>query len=51
MLSRVREETAQGLTEYALLYLGVALALIVLLGVFGEQVTDVYQRIIIQLPF
>ena len=39
-------ESGQGLVEYALILLLVALALIVLLTVFGSQVSDVYSNII-----
>ena len=51
MLSRVGEHEAQGLVEYALILLLVALALIVILGVFGGELYDSYQYIIDQLPF
>ncbi|MEE9599618.1 MAG: pilus assembly protein [Anaerolineales bacterium] len=39
-------ESGQGLVEYALILLLVALALIVLLTVFGSEVSDVYSNII-----
>lgn len=39
-------DTGQGLVEYALILLLVALALIVLLSIFGVQVADVYQNLI-----
>ena len=39
-------ESGQGLVEYALILLLVALALIVLLTVFGSEVADVYGNII-----
>jgi len=39
-------ESGQGLVEYALILLLVALALIVLLTVFGSEVSDVYANII-----
>ena len=39
-------ESGQGLVEYALILLLVALALIVLLTVFGLEVSDVYANII-----
>jgi len=39
-------DTGQGLVEYALILLLVALALIVLLSIFGVEVADTYQNII-----
>ncbi|MGB2964296.1 MAG: pilus assembly protein [Anaerolineales bacterium] len=39
-------DTGQGLVEYALILLLVALALIVLLSIFGTEVADVYQNLI-----
>ncbi|MCJ7717342.1 MAG: pilus assembly protein [Anaerolineales bacterium] len=39
-------ESGQGLVEYALILLLVALALIVLLSIFGTEVADVYSNII-----
>ena len=51
MLSRLREEAGQGLTEYGLLLILIAIALVLLLVVFGEQVVDIYQWIIDHLWF
>ena len=39
-------DTGQGLVEYALILLLVALALLVLLSIFGTNLADVYQNII-----
>jgi len=39
-------ESGQGLVEYALILLLVALALIVLLSVFGSELSDVYSNVI-----
>ncbi|MCK4801909.1 MAG: pilus assembly protein [Anaerolineales bacterium] len=39
-------ETGQGLVEYSLILLLVALALIVVLSIFGSDLADVYSNII-----
>ena len=39
-------ESGQGLVEYALILLLVALALIVLLTVFGSELSDIYSNVI-----
>jgi pilus assembly protein Flp/PilA len=39
-------DTGQGLVEYALILLLVALVLIVILSIFGTNLADVYQNII-----
>jgi pilus assembly protein Flp/PilA len=39
-------EFGQGLVEYALILLLVALALIIILTVFGQEVSEVYSNII-----
>ncbi len=39
-------ESGQGLVEYALILLLVALALIVLLTIFGSEISDVYANIV-----
>ncbi len=39
-------ESGQGLVEYALILLLVALALIVLLTVFGSELSDIYANVI-----
>ncbi len=43
-------DTGQGLVEYALILLLVALALIVILSVFGTEVADAYSNIIDSFP-
>ena len=43
-------ETGQGLVEYSLILLLVALALIVVLSIFGSDLADVYSNIIDNLP-
>ncbi|MGB5934079.1 MAG: hypothetical protein WBH57_13565 [Anaerolineae bacterium] len=49
MFRRVREEVAQGQTEYALLLAAVSLALLLTLIYFGGSLIDTYQWIIGQL--
>lgn len=49
VLSGIREEPGQGLTEYALILLLIALVLIVMLTVFGDQISNTYQYIISRL--
>jgi len=46
---RVREEVAQGQTEYALLLAAMSLALLLMLFYFGGRLSDTYQWIINQL--
>lgn len=46
VLSGMGEEAGQGLTEYALILLLIALVLIVMLTVFGDQISNTYQYII-----
>jgi len=43
-------ETGQGLVEYSLILLLVALALIVVLSIFGSDLADVYSNIIDNIP-
>ncbi len=43
-------EFGQGLVEYSLILLLVALALIIVLSVFGTELADVYSNIIDQIP-
>lgn len=43
-------ENGQGLVEYALILLLVALALILILSIFGTELADVYSNIIDQIP-
>ena len=44
------EDTGQGLVEYSLILLLVALALILILSIFGTELADVYSNIIDQIP-
>lgn len=43
---RLRGSEGQALTEYALLYVFVVLAIMLILGVFGAQIRDTYQNIV-----
>ena len=43
-------EYGQGLVEYSLILLLVALALILILSIFGSELADVYSNIIDQIP-
>ena len=40
-----RQEKAQGLVEYALIIVLIAIVVIVALGLLGTQITDVFTRI------
>ncbi|MFW6042091.1 MAG: hypothetical protein ACOC9C_00250 [Chloroflexota bacterium] len=44
-------EDGQGLAEYALLLALIAVVLFVILGVFGQQLGDLYDYIVKCLPF
>lgn len=44
-------EDGQGLAEYALLLALIAVVLFVILGVFGQQLGDLYDYIVNCLPF
>ncbi len=44
------EETGQGLVEYSLILLLIALALILILSIFGTELADVYSNIIENIP-
>ena len=44
------KEIGQGLVEYALILLLVALALILILSIFGTELADVYSNIIENIP-
>lgn len=46
-----RIERGQGLSEYALLIVLVAMVIMIMLIIFGEGLADVYQYIVDQLPF
>jgi len=43
------EDTGQGLVEYSLILLLVALALILILSIYGTELADVYSNIIINI--
>ena len=43
-------ENGQGLVEYSLILLLVALALILVLSIFGTELADVYSNIIENIP-
>jgi pilus assembly protein Flp/PilA len=43
-------DTGQGLVEYSLILLLIALVLIVILSIFGSELSDVYSNIIDNLP-
>jgi pilus assembly protein Flp/PilA len=43
-------ETGQGLVEYSLILLLIALVLIVILSIYGTELADVYSNIIDQIP-
>jgi Flp pilus assembly pilin Flp len=47
---RMDTETGQGLVEYSLILLLVALALILILSVYGSELADVYSNIIDNVP-
>ena len=44
------EDTGQGLVEYSLILLLIALALILVLSVYGTELADVYSNIIDNIP-
>ena len=44
------KELGQGLVEYALILLLVALALIIILSIFGTELADVYSNVIENIP-
>jgi len=44
------EETGQGLVEYSLILLFIAVAIIIILSIFGTELGDVYSNIIDNIP-
>jgi len=44
------EDTGQGLVEYALILVFIALAVILILSLFGTELADVYSNIIDNIP-
>ncbi len=45
----IHEQSGQGLVEYALLLIFIAMVLILILAVFGDQVANLYSQITSQL--
>ncbi len=43
-------DTGQGLVEYSLILLFIALAIILILSIFGTELADVYSNIIENIP-
>jgi pilus assembly protein Flp/PilA len=43
-------ESGQGLVEYALILMLVALAIIIILSIFGSSLADVYSNIVDNIP-
>ena len=44
------EDTGQGLVEYSLILLFIALAIILILSIFGTELADVYSNIVENIP-
>ena len=44
------EDIGQGLVEYSLILLFIAVAILIILSIFGTELTDVYSNIIGNLP-
>jgi len=44
------EDTGQGLVEYALILLFIAIAIIIVLTIFGTELADVYSNIVENIP-
>ena len=44
------KDTGQGLVEYSLILLFIALAIILVLSIFGTELADVYSNIIENIP-
>lgn len=44
------KESGQGLVEYSLILLLVAMVLIIILSIYGTELADVYSNIIDQIP-
>lgn len=45
-----QEEPGQGLAEYALLLLFIALVVVIILGIYGSSVANYYSRVTNQMP-
>ena len=50
-MHRINKELGQGLVEYALILLFIALVVIAVLGAFGISLAATYEYIITELPF
>lgn len=44
------EDTGQGLVEYSLILLFIAVAIIIILSIFGTELADVYSNIVDSIP-
>ena len=44
------EDTGQGLVEYSLILLFIALAILLILSIFGTELADVYSNIVDNIP-
>jgi len=44
------EDTGQGLVEYSLILLFIAVAIIIILSIFGTELADVYSNIVENIP-
>ncbi|MCK5793496.1 MAG: pilus assembly protein [Anaerolineales bacterium] len=44
------KDTGQGLVEYSLILLFIALAIILILSIFGTELADVYSNIVENIP-
>ena len=44
------KDTGQGLVEYSLILLFIALAIILILSIFGTELADVYSNIVDNIP-
>lgn len=44
------EDTGQGLVEYSLILLFIAVAIIIILSIFGTELADVYSNIVESIP-
>ena len=44
------EDTGQGLVEYSLILLFIAIAILIILSVFGTELADVYSNIVDNIP-
>lgn len=49
-MSHLAREDGQGLIEYALILLFVAVVVLVILGIFGDELRDIYLVIVNCLP-